>query len=394
MDHPEKEKKPTSNPNSLSSHSPSLESPSCSTPRPATDVQAKVCGQDVECRGFSFFSLMGISFFLSVIAVTLAVTEPIWGEKLYSLLSLPSVTKDDQTTLALKNDLVKLRNNQSAFITQTQLDEIKTEIDALKTVRSAEATTSPQTAPVPAPDTVVSERLETLNKQALERTEVIEHELKRTQAALKDLEAKFAQQSSGPMDRTMLAVILQLILAWQSGQPFDKPWETAMTVVESADPQLAALMRESAPMLLPLRDKGLPTISTLQNSFSYVADSLVSSSVNSGDPWWMQLWHNLLSLISIRRQGDMISASDTSLQGLLARAEVMLKGGDLSNVTALLDGLPDSQITHNAQVWMTEAQARQQADVLSQQLISYVVGKFPATQSAVTPFDTDAGMSQ
>ncbi len=394
MDHPEKEITTTSNPTGPTSCTSSIESPSGSTPRPTTDAQAKVCGQRGWCRGFSFFSLSGISFFLSVIAVTVAVTEPIWGEKLYALLSLPSITKDYQITLALKNDLVKLRNHQSAFITQTQLDEIKKEIDALKTVRSAEATTQPQTVPVPAPDTVVSERLETLNKQALERTEVIEHELKRTQAALKDLEAKFAQQSNGPMDRTVLAVILQLILAWQSGQPFDKPWETAMTVVESADPQLAALMRESAPMLLPLRDKGLPTISTLQNSFAYVADSLVSSSANSRDPWWVQLWHNLLSLISVRRQGDMVSPSDTSLQGLLAHAEIMLKGGDLSNVTALLDGVPDTQITPNAQVWMTEAQARQQADVLSQQLISYIVGKFPATQSTVTPFDSDAGMSQ
>lgn len=303
--------------------------------------------------------LGALALLVSLIALGVAGTGPLWQDRIYG--APPEVSTPSPAL-------------------QAEIGDLRAEIAALQEARSA-----PPALPDLTPLEMRMARIETAQTDpspALAALGARLDTLESGQTALR--ERLDNQRGSEVADRTLLVVLLQLVMAWQSGQPFGTPWETAMAVAEASDPNLAALMRDAAPLLLPLRDKGLPTLTTLQARFGEVARAALQAAAPTGGSWWQQAWQNVKGLVTIRRQGDAVGAEETGPEALIARAEQLLMSGDLSRVTTLLGGLTDAPAAA-LQSWLAQAQARQQADALAQRMMQEVIAQLSPEPSGTTP---------
>lgn len=107
--------------------------------------------------------------------------------------------------------------------------------------------------------------------------------------------------------------------------------------------------------LMARAETGVPSRATLIERFPAAA-AAASRNADRGDDLLSQAVAKLKGLVQIRR----VSPGD-DLDGKLARAELLLKSGDLAGALAALDGLPEGAVQALAS-WRADAQARLDAE--------------------------------
>jgi len=214
-------------------------------------------------------------------------------------------------------------------------------------------------------------------------------------AALKGELAQLRKEVSpnsqqGLAQKALLAASLQLSAAWQEGGAFEAPWLALLAAASKADPALAQRLNDEAPTILPWRDKGLPTLAQLQQEYPAAARAVVTAALPEGSSWWQQSWRSVRGLVTIRRDGAVVTPEDNSVDAVLARAGQYVQQGELKNATAELDKL-DSKLVAPMKPWLEAARARIAARALSSLLVeqagSYLTAGTPAAAQASPSLD-------
>jgi len=194
----------------------------------------------------------------------------------------------------------------------------------------------------------------------------------------------------GLAQKALLAASLQLSAAWQEGGAFEAPWLALLAAASKADPALAQRLNDEAPTILPWRDKGLPTLAQLQQEYPAAARAVVTAALPEGSSWWQQSWRSVRGLVTIRRDGAVVTPEDNSVDAVLARAGQFVQQGELKNATAELDKL-DSKLVAPMKPWLEAARARIAARALSSLLVeqagSYLTAGTPAAAQASPSLD-------
>lgn len=102
-------------------------------------------------------------------------------------------------------------------------------------------------------------------------------------------------------------------------------------------------------------ETGIPSRAALIERFPAAA-ALAARTADHGDDVWNRTLAKLQGLVQVRKL-----APGDDLDGRLARAEILLKGGDLAGALAALDGLPDGAV-RALSVWRADAEARLEAE--------------------------------
>jgi len=218
------------------------------------------------------------------------------------------------------------------------------------------------------------------------------------QAELAALKGELAQlrkevspnSQQGLAQKALLAASLQLSAAWQEGGAFEAPWLALLAAASKADPALAQRLNDEAPTILPWRDKGLPTLAQLQQEYPAAARAVVTAALPEGSSWWQQSWRSVRGLVTIRRDGAVVTPEDNSVDAVLARAGQFVQQGELKNATAELDKL-DSKLVAPMKPWLEAARARIAARALSSLLVeqagSYLTAGTPAAAEVSPSLD-------
>jgi hypothetical protein len=174
---------------------------------------------------------------------------------------------------------------------------------------------------------------------------------------LRSLEAStaVARDTASKLATTVLAVG-QLAQAVGEGGTFVRQL-AAVRALGGDDPDIA----QAAAELEPYAASGVPTLAALRAQLPATVDAVIRATpVTPGESWTDRVVDRLASLVTIRRLGsDAIAAG--GVDGIVAKAETALEGGDLqAAVTALerLDGAP----AQAAADWLQHARARLAAD--------------------------------
>jgi len=244
--------------------------------------------------------------------------------------------------------------------------------------------------PQVAADTTLASRLQQLEDSqkllAAQQTELAA--LKGELAQLRKEVSPNSQQ--GLAQKALLAASLQLSAAWQEGGAFEAPWLALLAAASKADPALAQRLNDEAPTILPWRDKGLPTLAQLQQEYPAAARAVVTAALPEGSSWWQQSWRSVRGLVTIRRDGAVVTPEDNSVDAVLARAGQFVQQGELKNATAELDKL-DSKLVAPMKPWLEAARARIAARALSSLLVeqagSYLTAGTPAAAQASPSLD-------
>lgn len=354
------------------------------------------------------------AFLLTVVSVAfiggaIYATEPVWLPVVGSYLSGavqdpfqdPRMTGLDNRVGALEDlakaraetgdDIAELERQRS--LSSERLVELIKQVDGLESaLNSLKKKIAATTLPVVAEDTSeslrrFSERLEGLEGtgSALDAVTSRLSKLERDAAAgdtrsvdLKELEARnrelsaavnrLAQRlnalavSDGARDRataaTAPAVVLavgQLRAALRTSGPFAKE----LAAVEAAAGKNADAARAIAE-LRPHADTGIATLETLRRRFDATAGEIVRASLGvEGAGWGERAGRWLTSLVTVRRTA--VTATGTTTDAVVARAEALLQAGDLIPATAAL-GTLEGRAAAVADAWLTDARARLAAE--------------------------------
>ena len=169
--------------------------------------------------------------------------------------------------------------------------------------------------------------------------------------------------SDGARDRattaaTAPAVVLavgQLRAALRTSGPFAKE----LAAVEAAAGKNADATRAIAE-LRPHADTGIATLETLRRRFAATAGEIVRASLGvEGAGWGGRAERWLTSLVPVRRTA--VTATGTTTDAVVARAEALLQAGDLIPATAAL-GTLEGRAAAAAVAWLTDARARLAAE--------------------------------
>ena len=108
---------------------------------------------------------------------------------------------------------------------------------------------------------------------------------------------------------------------------------------------------------LAAHQKGVADLPDLRRQFAAAASAIVRATiVPRGEGWLDRTLDGVASLVSIRKTGEK-AAADDDVQGLVARAELRLKSGDLAGAVKALTGLRDAP-ADAAKSWLDAARAR------------------------------------
>lgn len=334
--------------------------------------------------GSNFLPVMAT--LVSVIALGTAITTA----------ALPKTTQPAEVTQASPVDTSALTAQNEALA--AQLGALKSQSDALQQrvnqLETALANVS-VAAPVASGDTAGLAPIDLLPLQA-RLTALEARPLPADTASLEAAIAKL-QQEIGSHDRTdnaqktLMVAALQLVTAWQSGQPFEAPWLSALASASLVDPALTLALDDAAPTLLPWRDKGITRLARLTADYPAMAQRVVVAAAPKGESWWQQSLARIKGLVVIRRQGESVTASDEAVDAVLARAEVRLAKADLAGAVEELDKLNDVAAPAAAN-WLAAAKARLRADALGAKLAQRAATGLLA-ENPNAP-ETDEGMMQ
>lgn len=155
--------------------------------------------------------------------------------------------------------------------------------------------------------------------------------------------------------RALVLVVAQLRETLRGSGPFGRDLE-ALAAIGGDDPEVT----KAVAMLKPLAAKGLPSVAELRDRFDPVATAVSQAAGRAeGDGWMARTVDRLSSLVTVRRVDG--KADDTSVDGILTRAEMRLKEGDLGGAVRALDDLT-GPASAAAQPWLKEARTRLAVD--------------------------------
>jgi len=173
-------------------------------------------------------------------------------------------------------------------------------------------------------------------------------------ASLKEeLAAVKAQLEEGsPWKNAHLVALYRLEKAANTGAPFEEALDILLE-----DPGLPERVSMKLHGIVKAAQQGIATEPTLGQMFDETMEAYTSGAVMQEDPKgsaWDQVKHNLSSLVTIRKVGDVSGDSD---RARLARAQEALGDGD---ITAAIGEI--SQLSHEAapyfEEWLTRARLR------------------------------------
>lgn len=155
--------------------------------------------------------------------------------------------------------------------------------------------------------------------------------------------------------RALVLAVAQLRETLRGSGPFERDLE-ALSAIGGDDAEVA----KAVAMLKPLAAKGLPSVAELRDRFDPVATAISQAAGRAeGNGWVSRTVDRLSSLVTVRRVDG--KADDKSADGILTRAEMRLKEGDLGGAVRALEDLSGSAAAA-AQPWLNEARTRLAVD--------------------------------
>lgn len=337
---------------------------------PKLDAPVKTCS----CRRRSLLPVL-----VSLLALSAALTQPLWVGKLYPQIAPPSAAP--------------------AALPEDALQAIDARLTFLENEKPAAS----------APDSALADQLSSLQQEVAKLSARPVTDLASLETRLAELEAKSAisisraqlTELSDRVDRLGTAQLearkddtaekvfasasVQLVSAWQSGQPFDAPWQALLAASEQSAPDLVTTLNDIAPVLLPWSGSGLPLLSRLQSEYDAASRAALLASQPKGQSWWQQSLQRLQGLVVIRRTGTAIPADEVSVEATLARAQTKLGSGDLAGAVDLIATL-DGDAAAALDKWMAGARARLRADGLAATLSTRLAAQMtPASETPPVP---------
>lgn len=197
----------------------------------------------------------------------------------------------------------------------------------------------------------LGERISRLESQAANATSLAQQvrSLEVTTAAARDAASKIS---------TTVLAVGQLVQAAEGGGGFVREL-AAVRAMGGDDPEIA----QAAAALENYASSGIPTLATLRASFPETAAAVARAEpVTEGDGWADRVVDRLASLVTVRRTGPSAMANE-GVDGILARAESAVFGGDLQAAVKALEELRGPPAEAAAD-WLQQARSRLEAERL------------------------------
>jgi hypothetical protein len=314
-----------------------------------------------------------------VLAIAAPLTAPLWQAPVAQLLglSVPDVPMQPATAPATAQETQRLLVLEQIVVQQQkEMDALKAQLAALPTE----------------PDVEIKTALDELTARLLTLSD-----------AHDKLQQDFAKTAAMDMaGQAFLLSTLQLISAWQQGGNFAAPWAAVAASSEQLGPEIETLLTDSAALILPWRESGLPRVDQLREEFRSVAPLLLAAAHKveglATQSWWQQSLERIKGLVVIRRQGELIGEDVGSAEAEIAQAEQYLKDGALAQALAILarfdtrvgdtssapEGASDEAPDEAVVDWFASAHARVAADALSLKLTE-AAGQLLSSAAEVAP---------
>lgn len=213
----------------------------------------------------------------------------------------------------------------------------------------------------------LAERISRLESQAANATSLAQ------QVRSLEVTTQAARDAASKISTTVLAVG-QLVQAAEGGQGFVRQL-AAVRAVGGEDPDIA----QAAAALENYAASGIPTLATLRARFPETAQAVARAEpVTEGDGWTDKVVDRLASLVTIRRTGPSAMANP-GVDGILARAEATLFGGDLSSAVKAMEELSGPPAEAAAD-WLQLARSRLEAERLLATLQQRAIARLSAAR--------------
>lgn len=295
---------------------------------------------------------------LGVAAAAAYASKPYWMPKAASYLQAEEPRKktpapDPQIEKALSGlesglgrfdkDLKALAERMDAL--DKALEKTKAEIAALAQASSAASLDAAQTE---------SRNIEGLKESLGERMDEAGGVLAGLQQRLDRLErAERRTSASPPIAPAVVLAVGQLRDAVARSGPFSQELDVLKALVGAESEMMAAVAA-----LEPYAGEGVATLVSLRDRFGPLAGRVVGASrALKGDGWIERTANRLSSLVSIRKTGPRAAAAGEGADGVVARAESLLAGGDLAAAVQAMEGLSGAS-AEVAASWIGDAKAR------------------------------------
>jgi hypothetical protein len=213
----------------------------------------------------------------------------------------------------------------------------------------------------------LAERVARLESQAANATSLAQH--------VRSLEVttQAARDAASTISTTVLAVG-QLVQAAEGGDGFVRQL-AAVRAMGGDDPDIA----QAAAGLENYAASGIPTLATLRAKFPETAQAVARAEpVAEGDGWTDKVVDRLASLVTIRRTGPSAIANE-GVDGILARAEAALFGGDLRSAVKAMEELSGAPAEAAAD-WLQLARSRLEAERLLAALQQRAIARLSAAR--------------
>lgn len=144
----------------------------------------------------------------------------------------------------------------------------------------------------------------------------------------------------------------------------------ALKQLAGSDTKLGGDLNPILDKLAPIAESGAPTLSQLQASLpateiARAAEAEQAGALAADAGWWRRMTHRLAEIITVRPVGEDV-AGDGPLERL-ARAEAVLKKGDLAKASEEIAGLT-GEPARRAAPWLAQARARLALDAAGARL--------------------------
>jgi len=144
----------------------------------------------------------------------------------------------------------------------------------------------------------------------------------------------------------------------------------ALKQLAGSDTKLGGDLNPILDKLTPIADTGAPTLSQLQASLpateiARAAEAEQAGALAADTGWWHRMTHRLAEIVTVRPVGEDVTG-DGPLERL-ARAEAVLKKGDLAKASDEIAGLT-GEPARQAAPWLAQAQGRLTLDAASARL--------------------------
>ena len=207
-----------------------------------------------------------------------------------------------------------------------------------------------------------------------EQRAALEAALAEVSARLAHFEENAAQQAAADARLVTLVLVTgELTAALGSSRSFTPVLDTFRGIA-GEDPKIEGALAR----LAPFAATGVPTIDGLLARFPEAANAIARAAPATEDADWIDETVTRLSqLVTIRKTSGAIDPQ--SLDGRLVEAKSALATGDLGRAIAIVKAtMPSAAEAINAQTWLRDARARQEADEALAGLVATVHARIGA----------------